>query len=136
MSVRRTQRDPAINQRARRIVTRLCQIGETVAKTHAPVDTNSLRDSIGYEVDAGSDLISGSVGSNAEHAEPVEYGTEPHFVPIDALKPWAARVLGDESKAIFVARAIAKNGTKAQPFLTPAFEAVVNLKDTVAARTT
>lgn len=134
-SVKRTTTPFDPGDRARRIIIRLCQVGENVAKTQAPVDQNTLRDSINYDVEERGDVIVGTVGTNVEYAEAVEFGSEPHFPPIASLKGWANRVLGDEDAAYPVAKAIAKNGTKPQPFMSPAFERVVEVRETVAART-
>ena len=54
----------------------------------------------------------------------VEFGTSPHYVPIQPLKDWSKRVLGDESAAYAVRAKIAKYGTDANPFFRPAFSEV------------
>lgn len=58
-------------------------------------------------------------GYNAPHAKPVEFGTAPHWAPIDPLKDWARRVLGDESVAYAVQKKIANEGTDPSPFFRP-----------------
>lgn len=63
-------------------------------------------------------------GFAAEYSRFVEFGTRPHFPPVDALKRWARRVLGDESAAWPVARKIAEEGTPEQPFVRPGIDAV------------
>lgn len=123
--IKRKKWDPDFHGLATRVVTRLCQIGEATAKPLAPANTGDLRDSIGYEVDAGLTGVTGRVYAGAEHAEPVEMGTEPHFPPLDALREWARLVLEDEDAAYPIARKIAKVGTEPQPFMTPAFEEMV-----------
>lgn len=50
----------------------------------------------------------------------VEFGTRPHWAPIEPLKDWARRVLGDEDAAYPVQKKIAKKGTPFQPFFRPA----------------
>lgn len=62
-------------------------------------------------------------GFAAEYAEHVEFGTRPHFPPVDALKRWARRVLGDEGAAWPVAKKIAEKGTPAQPYVRPGIDA-------------
>ena len=42
----------------------------------------------------------------------VTHNTSPHFPPVEALKGWAKRQLGDEKLAFVVARAISRTGTK------------------------
>ncbi|SFJ83214.1 HK97-gp10 family putative phage morphogenesis protein [Thermoflavimicrobium dichotomicum] len=89
------------------------------AQTRAPVDEGNLRDSIDYLVnDSRKSVI---IGASAAYAPYVEYGTRPHFPPPNALKGWAKRH-GAEGAEFLIARSISKKGTKAQPFLTPAFE--------------
>ena len=89
-------------------------IVEGQAKASAPSDMSQLRDSIGKEVTAKSAVI----GTNVEHAPFIEFGTRPHKAPISALKGWAERH-GIPVGAVWMS--IAKKGTKAQPFLYPAF---------------
>jgi len=57
-----------------------------------------------------------------EYAAYVEFGTPPHWVPIEPLKGWARRVLGDEGVAYDVQKGIAENGTDPQPFFRPGVE--------------
>lgn len=64
--------------------------------------------------------VTAEIRAEASYASFVEFGTRPHFPPVDALRDWAARVLGDERLAFVVARAIARRGTYAHPFLGPA----------------
>jgi len=86
-------------------------------------DTGGLSESIkvkkipkGYQVKA-----------EAPHAIYIEYGTLPHWAPIAPLKAWARRKLGDEGAAYAVQRKIAEKGTKAKPFMEPAFHAGFDL---------
>lgn len=89
----------------------------------APVDTGQLASSIEAVVEnVGKTITEIRVGSNNDAAAPQEFGTEPHFPPVSALRDWARRVLGDESAAYPVARSIAETGLDAQPYLRPAFE--------------
>lgn len=75
------------------------------------------------EIVITNDNVTADVVAHANYASFVEYGTRPHFPPVDALRDWAARVLGDERLAFVVARAIARRGTYAKPFLGPAITA-------------
>lgn len=70
------------------------------------------------------EMDDGSVvwGYAAEYAPFVEKGTRPHFPPVEALRGWARRVLGDESAAWAVARKIAREGTEPQPFVKPGID--------------
>lgn len=99
----------------------------TMARSKVRVDRGIVRGAIFTKVTprSGAVLVTGTlgVGSQAPYAPYVEYGTAPHWVPIAPLKGWARRVLGDERAAYAVQRAIARRGTKAHPFLQPAFDA-------------
>ncbi len=79
-------------------------------KAETPVDTGRLRASVTDEVREGSGEIVGVVGSNVDYAPYVENGTAPHWPPVAALEKWGNR---HGIPAFLVARAIAKNGTKA-----------------------
>ena len=89
---------------------------EAEAKKRCPVDTGRLRASITPEVKSA---IEGQVGTNTEYALDVEYGTKPHKIrPIKAkILAWKDRQTG---KYIY-AKEINHPGTKAQPFLEPAY---------------
>lgn len=81
-------------------------------------DEGHLVNSITHDVRTHSAYV----GSNLEYAPWVEFGTRPHFPPVDALKGWARRKLGDENAAFAIAKKIAKKGTKAKPYLRPALD--------------
>ncbi len=66
------------------------------------------------------DNVEAIVEANADYASFVEFGTRPHFPPVDALRDWCAKFLGDERLAFVVARAISRRGTLAHPFMGPA----------------
>jgi hypothetical protein len=66
------------------------------------------------------DNVEALVLANADYSSFVEFGTRPHFPPIDALKDWCEKVLGDAGLAWVVARAISRRGTLAHPFMGPA----------------
>lgn len=61
--------------------------------------------------------IEAVVEANADYASYVEWGTRPHFPPVEALKDWAAKFLGDEKLAFLVARAISRRGTRPYNFM-------------------
>ena len=74
-------------------------------------------------------------GPSASYALYVHEGTRPHFPPVDALKPWAKKFLGDESAAFAVARKIARVGTKATKFLErPLRQRAAGMGERIAAR--
>lgn len=89
------------------------------ARGYARVDRGRLRNSIGTETTSNRER---SVGSNVDYAPHVEFGTSPHFPPPDALEGWARRHGFGEGGGFLVARAIARKGTKEQPYLRPAAE--------------
>lgn len=74
------------------------------------------------------DIIKGGaateIGPTALHGPYVEYGTKPHFPPLDALEGWAKRHGFDSAWP--VAKKISEKGTPAQPFLLPAYLSVVD----------
>ena len=91
---------------------------QTTAKLLAPKNDGQLADSIEREVRTNY----AKVGTNEDYAPWVEYGTNPHWPPLDPIKTWAKKVLGDERLGFVVAKKIAKKGTSPQPFLRPAFD--------------
>ena len=105
----------ALNEAAVRGVTAACLIVESQAKLLAPVDSGYLRDmSIDHKVDEKSDEVEGQVGSGAEYAPFVEYGTGEFAENGEGRKGgWA--YVDDEGKGHFTL------GNKPQPFLRPAF---------------
>ena len=52
----------------------------------------------------------------------LEYGTPPHFPPVDALEGWARRKLGNADLKWALAYSIARRGTRPYPFIRPTFE--------------
>jgi hypothetical protein len=76
-----------------------------------------LLQTIGTEVDISGRAIIGIVGTPAKYAEPVEYGTKPHFPPIEPIQFWVEKKLGIEGKeakgvAFLIARKISVEGTE------------------------
>lgn len=75
----------------------------------------------------------------APYSACIEFGTSPHFPPIDPLQEWSERKLGipntdSRQVAYRIARKIAREGTDPQPFLRPALAEYVkdgSLKYTV-----
>lgn len=92
------------------------------ARANCPVGVNSA---LQASIQAGAititdDNVEAIVEANMNYASFIEFGTRPHFPPVDALRDWAAKFLGDERLAFLVARAISRRGTLAHPFLGPA----------------
>ena len=93
----------------------------------ASVNTGMLRASILPEVRGEGHAIMGVVGSNLLYAAAVELGSRPHWPPPDPILRWVQLKLQpgkdlEASVAFLIARKIARMGTKAQPYLQPAFD--------------
>ena len=91
---------------------------EELAKMRVPVNSGLLKRSIklnpiSYGAKEYTLVCGEAYGIN------VEFGTSPHYVPIQPLKDWSKRVLGDESAAYAIRAKIAKYGTEASPFFRP-----------------
>lgn len=78
-------------------------------KRRAPVHTGNLRDR--WEI--RSQFFRGEMESRVKYAASVEFGSKPHTPPLAALETWAKKH-GVNPYAL--QKAIAKRGTKAQPF--------------------
>jgi hypothetical protein len=92
------------------------------ARRNCPTDVGFLKSSIVFEV-TQNDGLTGEVRVNSKHGPFVEYGTRPHFPPVEPLEDWARRHGMPPGTGFLIARKIAKYGTPAQPFLFPAAEA-------------
>lgn len=93
---------------------------QTEAKSLAPVASGTLRRSITSTVTPLGGKPTGIVSAAVKYAPFVEYGTKPHTPPLAPINKWAGRK-GLNGGAIWAA--IRKNGTKAHPFMQPAFDA-------------
>jgi HK97 gp10 family phage protein len=89
----------------------------STAKSLTPVDLGELRTDINYTVADRKNSIEGNILSSAPYSTYVEFGSRPHRPPAKALEGWADRH-GIPVGAVIAS--IAKKGTKAQPFMTPA----------------
>ena len=83
-------------------------------------DTGALQSSINFDITQEGDVWTISLNM-AEQGKYIEYGTPPHMPPVDALKGWAKRKLGDEKLAWAVAYSIKRRGTRPFPFIRPTF---------------
>lgn len=100
-------------------VTRIVIFGEKLAKQLVAKDTRNLARSITHRVESGVGRVRGVWGTSVFYGPYVEKGTRPHFPPPGALAGWARR---HDTDPWAVAKGIAKNGTKAQPFMKPSFD--------------
>jgi len=93
------------------------QGAEVETAKHTPVDRGLLKLSVtGQAVDFWPKVI-GLLGSLVPYAEPVEYGSRPHWPPLAPLELWVRRKLGVpaaqvKSVAYLVARKISRVGTQ------------------------
>ena len=92
---------------------------KTKARELVPVFRGALKRSIREDVEYSNKTVEGIVQATEPYAKGVEFGTKPHAVSAVALSRWA------KSKGInpyALAKSIARKGTRAQPFMVPAFE--------------
>ena len=83
-------------------------------------DTGDLHGSI--QVKISPQGLSISVASTAHYAPYVEFGTRPHFPPLEPIRAWCRSRGIDVSAAFPIARAISERGTPERPFLYPAYK--------------
>jgi hypothetical protein len=87
-------------------------------RTEPAMDTGNLANSILAELSPTA--IEAEIGPVAKYGPYVEFGTRPHFPPMEALEAWA-RHHGFES-AWPICKVIAERGLRARPYLGPAYE--------------
>lgn len=97
-------------------------------KHEAPVYRGGLRDSIQVQETSEGDIY---VGTNVEYAPGVQFGTEPHYVPLVPLEKWARRKFSLQPPHSFAAArgvqsSIKQRGTEPNPFVSRAKE---NIKE-------
>ena len=101
------------------IVAKYALAIQSQAKRLVSVDQGITRASILTEY-LGAGLTS-QIGSEQKTAVWLEMGTAPHMPPPAALAPWCRRHGMEPGAEWAIARHIAIYGTKAEPFLEPAF---------------
>lgn len=92
---------------------------EREAVLNVAVDNGELRNSINYKEKSTGDVIEYHLTTDAPHAKYIEFGTKAHYPPQDVIKAWAERQGIENWFVIWLS--IGKKGTKARPFLRPAF---------------
>ncbi len=99
---------------------------QEIAIKLAPVDIGDLRAGIKLfpELPGSTDYV---LADGVEYGIDLEFGTTPHYVPIEPLKEWAKRKTGDEDFGYYVQKKIAEKGINAQPFFRPAFMQVTKI---------
>jgi len=88
-------------------------------------DTGRLVNAIRY---VQPTMVSGKLTAETQYAIYVHEGTKPHFPPLSAVEPWAKR---HGVPALVVARAIARKGTKANPFFDEAKKSSAQSLDSI-----
>jgi len=91
---------------------------EADARRNVRQDTRQLANSITHRQRQRGPTLVGAVGPSARYGLYVERGSRPHSPPVAALVGWARR---HGVSAYAVQRAIGRRGTRARPFLAPAF---------------
>lgn len=81
-------------------------------------NTGNLRRSVFTQ----ASIDRGIIGVGELYGAAVEFGTRPHFPPVAPLERWAQTKLGKSGLGFVIARKIAREGTKAQPYAEPAFK--------------
>lgn len=93
------------------------------ARSLSAIDTGALRRSITETLTNISSGVSVIVSPTEPYAGAIEFGQPPDtYVSPEALKGWVRRHGMPESAAYAISKSIMRKGTKAQPFLFPAFE--------------
>jgi HK97 gp10 family phage protein len=96
-------------------------------EARVPVKTGRLRTSLSIRVD--TDKV--TIGPDTPYAGYVEFGTKPH--QIRPKKPGGVLMFTMGGQKVF-ARSVQHPGTRAQPYVRPAFEAWVDSLGTMAAQ--
>ena len=102
---------------AKRIIVESTVNIQSDAVSLAPVKEGNLKNSIDYNITDNG--LTGEIFAGADYAAAVEFGTQPHKI---VAKNGKALVFKKDGKTIF-AKSVNHPGTRAQPFLFPAWEA-------------
>jgi len=118
---RLSQYDERQRQEIRQTMTAGLILLEADQRRNVAQDTRRLMSSITHELDARSlTTITGRVGPTVRYGLWVERGRRPGKAPpIEAIAGWARR---HGVNPFVVARAIARRGTRAQPFVEPSLQ--------------
>jgi hypothetical protein len=110
------------------ILMRVVLEGEARAKRAAPRDTGHLRRSLTHRVDRTGNAIVGRFGTNVPYADEVERGRRPgSWPPEGELLGWMRRHGIPAANEYLIRRAIARKGTRSQPYIRPALRDVTPL---------
>jgi HK97 gp10 family phage protein len=109
----------AVSAAAQAAMTKSLLLVEAEARRTVAHDTRALMNSITSQQAVRGDTLVGKVGPSLQYGLYVETGTRPHWPPAAPLVGWARR---HGIPVRMVQLAIARRGTRARPFLQPAFE--------------
>lgn len=109
-------------ERSKRVLMKSMFKMQELAIERAPTDQGELRNKIRVNPQLLAERY--ELTSGAKHSAALELGSRPFWAPIQPLKDWSRRTLGDEGAAYAVQKSIAKNGIRAQPFMRPAYDEV------------
>lgn len=92
---------------------------EGTARSLAPKDTSRLAGSITHAITGGGANLTSKIGPSVAYGFFVEKGRRPGTPPpVSAIRGWATR---HGINPYVLARAIGRRGTKARPYMLPAF---------------
>jgi hypothetical protein len=96
------------------------ELGFAVSQEEVPVDTGKLKQS-GFSPEfRGENVV---FGYTADHADDMEFGTDPYHPDAEPLVRWAQRIGKSKGFGYYVANVkIPEEGISAQPYLRPAAE--------------
>jgi hypothetical protein len=101
-----------------RAMTTSLLLVEADARRNVAHDSRRLMNSITHRITGRGNALVGEVGPSVRYGLYVERGSRPHWPPVAALVGWARR---HGANPYAVQRGIARRGTRARPFLVPAF---------------
>lgn len=107
-----------VSEEERRAMSASLLLLESSARSLVRQDTRRLMNSITSRQRQSGNSLVGQVGPSVGYGAFVERGTIPHWPPRAPLERWARR----HGVPVFVVqRAIARRGTRARPFMAPAW---------------
>lgn len=114
--------EDGINKVAKLLVTEIETTANDLLILHENVDTGYLLNS--SEITKTNDGY--KLEWKAPYSEDVEYGSDPHWVPIEDLLKWGRHKGIDENFIYAIQKKIAKEGTQPHPFVMPAIYKVID----------
>ncbi len=96
---------------------------QKISRENVSVNQGLLRQSIISTKNFAPDELEVEVGPTAFYGPFIEFGTRPHFPPVEPLERWA-QLHGMAGAGFAIAKKISREGTKPKPYLIPAFNKV------------